>query len=120
MYFAHWTAHSMVLPDQDAAEIYQNTGDIKKDPEQPIPVAKQDTSDPEYPNAKTGTSITGPAQNNLNKTYQAAPITAALRYGHQYEFRVRLRDLSGGGAEHGAVAALESASAKATCRFKRY
>ena len=33
MYFANWTGHSMVLPDNDAAEIYQtNSPDVKADP----------------------------------------------------------------------------------------
>ena len=33
MYFANWTGHSMVLPDQDAADIYQtNSPDVKADP----------------------------------------------------------------------------------------
>src|SRR5581483_10033306 len=75
MYFAHWNGHSMVLPDQDAADIYQTTNpNVKADPETTIPVAEQDPTDPEYPNKKTGTSASGPAKNQLNQMYAAAPI----------------------------------------------
>jgi hypothetical protein len=121
MYFANWTGHSMVLPDRDAAEIYQTTGDVKADPERPIPVAQQDKNDAEYPNAKTGTgAVEGGAPNNLNTIYKPVGITVRLRYGHEYEFRVRLRDLSGGGAKHNEHPAIESPSGKTSCHFKRY
>ena len=70
MYFASWNGHNMVLPDNEAAEIYQTTNpNVKADPETLIPVAKQDPSDPEYPNKMTGTGSSGPAQNQLNKLY---------------------------------------------------
>lgn len=107
MYFANWTGHSMVLPDKDAADIYQtNAPDLKADPENP-------TKD-------TGTGVTGPAQNRLNDVYEPNPINTSLRYGKQYDFRVRLRDLSGGGAEPDATPAVESPSATGRCHFKRY
>ena len=107
MYFANWTGHSMVLPDNDAAEIYQtNSPDVKADPVNPV----QDT----------GTGVTGPAQNRLNDIYASAPIASALRYGKQYDFRVRMRDLSGGGAEPDKSPAVESPSAIGRCPFKRY
>ena len=107
MYFANWTGHSMVLPDKDAADIYQtNAPKLNKDPEDPVTGA--------------GTGVTGPAQNRLNDVYQASPIQTELRYGHQYDFRVRLRDLSGGGPEPGADAAVESKSSVGRCMFKRY
>lgn len=109
IYFANWTGKSMVLPDQDAAEIYQTTSaDVKADPLDPI--------------NNTGTGVSGPAQNQLSKIYSPAALATALRYGKQYQFRVRLRDLSGGGPPLlPSVAPInESASAVATCRFKRY
>ncbi|MGH7800404.1 MAG: hypothetical protein ACREOW_07205 [Thermodesulfobacteriota bacterium] len=123
MYFASWNGHSVVLPDHEAAEIYQTTDPtVKTDPEKTIPIAEQDPADPEYPNKKTGTGATGPAQNQLNKTYQASSITAKLRYGKQYEFRIRLRDLSGGGAPlHPDVKPInETPSSVGKCHFKRY
>ncbi len=98
MYFASWNGHTMVLPDNEAAEIYQTTDPtVKADPETLIPISKQDPSDPEYPNKMTGTGVSGPAQNQLNKLYAAGTLNTTLRYGEQYEFRVRLQDLSGGG-----------------------
>jgi len=100
MYFAHWTGHSMVLPDQDAAEIYHTN-------------AARSTKDP-------GTGVEGSAQNQLNKIYEADGLRTALRYGLEYDFRVRLRDLSGGGPEPGKSPAVESASAIGQCRFRRY
>jgi hypothetical protein len=107
MYFANWTGHSMVLPDKDAADIYQNTSaDVKADPVDPV--------------KDTGTGVTKAVQNRLNDVYAPGAITTALRYGKQYDFRVRLRDLSGGGAEPDETPAVESASAIGRCHFKRY
>jgi hypothetical protein len=98
MYFANWTGHSMVLPDKDAAEIYQTNAAV----------------------ADAGTGVTGPAQNQLNDVYKASAIQTSLRYGNQYDFRVRLRDLSGGGPEPNEKPAVESPSAIGRCKFKRY
>lgn len=107
MYFANWTGHSMVLPDRDAADIFQtNAPDVKPDPEDAV--------------TETGTGVSGPAQNRLNEIYAASAITTLLRYGRQYDFRVRLRDLSGGGPGPDADPAVESPSAIGRCQFKRY
>ena len=69
--------------------------------------------------AGTG-AVEGGAPNNLNTIYRPVGITVRLRYGHEYEFRVRLRDLSGGGAKHNEHPAIESPSGKTSCHFKRY
>jgi len=109
MYFAAWNGHSLVLADTEAAEVYQTTNpDVKADPEDPI--------------NDTGTGVRGPAQNQLNKIYDPGTINTRLRYGKQYEFRVRLRDLSGGGAPLlPEVAPInESPSDVARPHFKRY
>jgi hypothetical protein len=106
MYFASWNGRSMILPDDDASEVYQTTGNVKADP---VNSAKD-----------TGTGVSGPAKNQLNKTYSSGPIATALRYGKQYDFRVRMRDLSGGGAEPEESPAVESPSAIGRCHFKRY
>jgi hypothetical protein len=106
MYFANWTGQSMVLPDKDAADIYQTNADVRADALDP---AKD-----------TGTGVSGPAQNRLNEVYATSAIDTALRYGKQYDFRVRLRDLSGGGAEPDEAPAVESPSAIGRCHFKRY
>ena len=123
MYFANWNGHNVVLPDNDAAEVYQTTNPtVKADPEVLIPVAKQDPSDPEYPNKMTGTGVSGPAQNNLNKTYAPGMIKTTLRYGEQYEFRIRLQDMSGGGPALSPDVKPINASPSdiARARFKRY
>jgi hypothetical protein len=109
MYFASWNGHSMVLPDHEAAEIYQTTDpSVQSDPEDAI--------------NDTGTGVSGPAQNQLNKIYQATPTNSKLRYGRQYEFRMRLRDLSGGGTP--LLPTInpinETPSDKGKCHFKRY
>jgi hypothetical protein len=67
----------------DAAAIYQTTNvDVAADP---VDAAND-----------TGTGVSGPAQNQLNAIYAAGPINTQLRYGHNYEFRVRMQYLSGG------------------------
>lgn len=104
MYFANWTGRSVVLPDSDAAAIYQTTGNVKGDPVDPV--------------KDTGTGVSGGAV--LAKVYKPTPTATKLRYGAQYDFRVRLRDLSGGGAEPGATPKVESPSSIARCHFKRY
>jgi hypothetical protein len=107
MYFANWNGPCMVLPDADAASIYQTTNPAIK-------------SDPEVPGVTGGTKITGPAQNRLNEIYEADPVASPLRYGHRYQFRVRMRDLSGGGAEPDASPFHQSPSNVGRCQFKRY
>ncbi|MCI0524177.1 MAG: hypothetical protein L0Y75_02850 [Acidobacteria bacterium] len=105
MYFANWNGHNMALPDPDAAFVYQTTAnDVQPDPEI----------------GGTGTGAAGPAQNQLNQIYAPDPVNTLLRYGRQYDFRVRMRDLSGGGAALDATPTLESPSSIGRCSFKRY
>ncbi|MGH6690458.1 MAG: hypothetical protein ACREF4_07250, partial [Gammaproteobacteria bacterium] len=109
MYFAGWNGHSLVLPDGDAVEIYQTTHpDVVPDPEDPV--------------NDTGTGVSGPAKNQLNQIYAPGALGTSLRYGHKYEFRIRLRDLSGGGPapapDVNPVHATPSNTGR--CDFKRY
>lgn len=107
MYFANWVGKSMVLPNEDAALIYQTTNaDVLADPEDPL--------------NDTGTGVSGPAQNQLNQIYQAGPVNTELRYGNNYEFRIRMQDLSGGAPPLEAGPKNETASDITSCRFKRY
>ncbi|MCM3872799.1 MAG: hypothetical protein ND895_19130 [Pyrinomonadaceae bacterium] len=100
MYFANWNGHSMVLPDGQAAEIYRNTDkDVEPEP---------------------GTGVTGPVKNKLNDTYNAVGLDVPLRYGSKYDFRVRLRDLSGGGVARNADFVNKTPSNIGKCHFKRY
>jgi hypothetical protein len=107
MYFASWNGHNMVLPDQQASDIYQtNNPNVKPDPE----------------SGGTGTGVTGPAQNQLNQLYNPGKIKTQLLYGQKYEFRIRLQDLSGGGpAIAPTITPLnDTPSNIARCQFKRY
>jgi hypothetical protein len=97
MYFANWDGKSMVLPDDEAAAIYQNQ-DVKANPD---------------------TNVTGGPPANLGKIYDPSPIAAKLEYGNIYEFRVRLGDLSGGGPVSQDPSD-ETPPQVATCHFKRY
>ena len=107
MYFANWNGKSMVIPDQDAIEIYQNDSDVQADP--------QNSN-----NNDSGTGVTGPTQINLNKKYDAFPINSPLRYGNKYEFRVRLSDLTSGGPDIEAKIFNDGLSSTTECHFKRY
>jgi hypothetical protein len=99
MYFANWAGKSMVLHDNDAADIYQNNADVKPDPL---------------------TGVTGGAQNNLNKIYTPLAINTKLLYGHIYEFRIRLGDTSGGGPAATDAPVYDAPSPITTTHFKRY
>jgi hypothetical protein len=97
----------MILPDTDAAAIYQTTHvDVTADPEDPV--------------NDTGTGVTGPAQNQLSQIYDPGTINTELRYGRNYEFRIRMQDLSGGAPPVDGGPVNETASDITTCRFKRY
>jgi hypothetical protein len=97
MYFANWSGKSMVLPDGEAAAIYQNQ-EVK---------------------ASSETNVTGAPPSNLEKTYDSSPISTKLEYGNIYEFRVRLGDLSGGGPVSQDPSD-ETPPQVGTCHFKRY
>ncbi|MEP6468075.1 MAG: hypothetical protein ABJB05_17315, partial [Parafilimonas sp.] len=98
MYFANWAGKSMVLPDDDALDIYQNNKAI----------------------ADPLTNVTGASQNNLNKIYNAKKINTNLLYGNIYEFRIRLSDTSGGGPAATDEPVYDAPSPITTTHFKRY
>jgi hypothetical protein len=122
MYFAYWNGHHMVLPDDDAAAIYKTTNaDVQDNPERDFlddDEVTQVTDNNGNP-GKTGTGVTGPAQNQLNQIY-SGPVNTELRYGNNYEFRVRLQDLSGGVPPVTSNPVNETSSDITSCRFKRY
>lgn len=123
MYFANWSGHSMVLPNEDASTIYQTTNaNVDNDPFG-TPVVDQDGNpvlDENGIQRTTGTGVSGPAQNQLNQMYIAGDITAQLRYGSSYQFRIRMQDLSGGAPSIDQNPINETPSDIATCAFKRY
>jgi hypothetical protein len=108
MYFANWNGHSMVLPDPDAAAIYQTTNALLLQ------------ADPLDASNDTGTGVSGAAENQLNQIYNAGPVTTRLRYGNNYEFRIRMLDLSGGAPDVLRTPVKETPSSTTTRRFKRY
>ena len=59
MYFAAWTGKSMVLPDEEAADIYQHG----------------------TPNREPEINVDGPPQNKLNTLYEPSGLATSLRYG---------------------------------------
>ncbi|MCU7618405.1 hypothetical protein NZ698_14490 [Chryseobacterium sp. PBS4-4] len=81
MYYASWCGNSMVIPDKEAQEVHQLTAD------------------------KLAFDETLGAENALNtvpkRTYnpyqQDSRSIVPLLYGEDYEFRIRLMDISGGG-----------------------
>lgn len=74
-YFAYWIGKSLVLQDEDAIDLYKKQENILE---------------------KDGKVL----QAGKNNMYEAAGLeNVALQYGRNYDFRVRLADLSGGGPE---------------------
>lgn len=115
MYFAGWNGHSMVLPDPDAATVYQTTNpQVDADP------ADNPALDKDGNPVTTGTGVTGGAANNLNNLYNPGQITAQLRYGNTYQFRIRMQDISGGAPGIDQAPINETPSDIATCQFKRF
>ncbi|EEF24351.1 conserved hypothetical protein, partial [Ricinus communis] len=98
MYFATWKGKSMVLPDDEASALYQHDKTV----------------------ARPEINVSGPPANKLNAVYAAAPLATPLRYGHAYQFRVRLADMSGGGPHPGDSPQFDSPSHIAKCRFRRF
>ncbi len=123
MYFAYWNGHHMILPDPDAAAIYQTgNANVLANPERDFlddDDVTQVTDNKGFP-GRTGTGVTGPAQNQLNQIYNPGPVNTQLRYGNNYEFRIRMQDLSGGAPPLTSNPVNETASDIATCRFKRF
>ena len=115
MYFANWTGHSMVLPDADAATVYQTTNpNMDADPD------GQPATDKAGNPVTTGTGVPGAAPNRRNQISRAGNVSAQLRYGRSYEFRVRMQDISGGVPAIDRQPINKSPSDSAFCRFKRY
>src|SRR5262249_39700850 len=68
---------------------------------------------------KEAIGVTGKAENKSGQIYAPVGLNVDLRYGHSYEFRVRLRDLSGAGNPPGA-SFTKTSSNVGSCTFRRY
>ena len=108
MYFANWNGHSMVLPDEEAIKIYQNDQDVKPD---------FNAADPDK---KGKTNVTGAPKNELLRVYEPALLNTRLKYGDEYDFRIRMMDMTHGGPVRGREPFNEAITPNGYCHFKRY
>lgn len=109
MYFGNWNGHSMVLPDEEAIRIYQHNENVQPD-----------TPDPLNPENKGKTNVTGAPQNNLLKIYEPLRLNTKLKYGQEYDFRVRMTDMTHGGPLLTQDPVNDATTPVGYCHFKRY
>ena len=95
MYYTNWIGKSLVLKDSDAVLIYKND------------------------QALAGLDDPTPKQVPAGKAFDEVPVDATLLYGHTYDFRVRLMDISGGGPVDEAPVNIAPAPTSSV-HFKRY
>ncbi len=95
MYYTNWVGKSLVLKDSDAVLIYKND------------------------QALTALDDATPKQVAAAKAFDEVPVDATLLYGHTYDFRVRLMDISGGGPTDEPPVNI-AAAPTSSVHFKRY
>ena len=105
-YFSQWIGNSLVLQDEDAIAIYQ-----------------KDKIDKNHLGA--GNQYDPPAEQPFkaikNNFYKAVGLDQIdLIYGHQYEFRVRMADTTGGGPTIDDEPVYDSVSPVTLCHFVRH
>ena len=101
-YFTQWYGPSLVLPDGRAAEL-DASGALAK------------------PGEYTDANIPPPPKAQIGNLYE--PLLsedAELKYGTDYEFRVRLADLAGGGPRGDEDALNDAPARSASLTFRRY
>lgn len=82
MYFAAWNGKCMVIPDREAQEIHQ----LEK-PRVAVP------------GLGSNNAVNLQPKKNFHPFHQDPEHKVPLRYGHDYEVRIRLMDISGGSPE---------------------
>ena len=97
MYFTSWIGKSMVLKDTDAISIHQND-EARSDPADPTPTKAVDA----------------------NNMFDEVPAATQLRYGHRYQFRMRMMDISGGGPDITEDVYNNAPAPTSEWSFKRY
>lgn len=102
-YFTQWYGQSLVLPDALAPQL-DASGALAD------PGAYHDANIPANPTQKSG----------LYEAMLPDPKVCELKYGKEYEFRVRLADLTGGGPEVKDQELNDAPATSASIRFKRY
>ncbi len=96
-YFAYWTGKSLVLPDDDAIDLYRKEQNDYLD-EKGLPQKVQ-----------------------KNALYEPIGLeTIPLLYGHSYQFRTRFADMSGGGPRSNEEPQYDSEAPVATHHFRRH
>ena len=97
LYYAKWIGRSLAVNDDDALAIYKN-------------------DQPNSPSVNTAPDRTAKPNNSL----VAAALNTQLKYGHTYQFRVRLKDISGGGPDVNDQPLNPAPSPSTSVSFKRY
>ncbi len=95
-YFAYWAGKSLVLQDEDAIDLFRKTENQQKKGVQELKATK-------------------------NTLYDPAGLEAVpLRYGGNYEFRVRLADITGGGPASTENPVYDAAAPTTSWLFRRH
>jgi hypothetical protein len=104
MYYNAWLGRSLVLTDEDAVEIFKHK-DAAANPDPSVPAV----ADSAFRKAK-----------NIQSPYAPAGLeTIRLLYGHEYDFRVRFMDITGGGPLSTDERVLPAQAPAGNCKFKR-
>ncbi len=106
LYFTQWAGKSLALPDVEAQEIYRLAEEIR---------TIDHTGDGVIKPGGAGMPLATTPDNKFE-----AVSTVALIYGQQYEFRVRMGDISGGGPAADDDRLHEAVSQDHVIPFKRY
>lgn len=106
LYFTQWAGKSLALPDTEAQEIYRLAEEIR-------------TIDPLNDGVIEAGGAGEPLATTPEDKYQAV-TPFSLVYGQQYEFRVRMGDISGGGPTASDERLHEAVSQDHVIPFKRY
>ncbi len=100
-YFTQWAGKSLVLADEEAAAIYR----VEEESRQYV----------------DGDGNTRKLQVQLSRQYDPVGLDQVrLLYGRQYQFRVRMGDISGGGPSMNDERIFEAISSDEAVTFKRY
>ena len=105
-YFSQWIGNSLALQDEDAIAIYH------KDQIDKNHLSPKNIYDPQDDL---------PFKAVKNDYYKAVGLeNFSLLYGHSYDFRVRMSDITGGGPVQEDTPQFDSPSPVTTCLFKRH
>ncbi len=105
-YFTQWIGNSLALQDEDAIAIYHKDEIVSN---HLVPKNIYDPADDQ------------PFKATKNTFYKAAGLDKIqLVYGHEYEFRIRMSDITGGGPTVDMEPQYDAPSPITDCLFKRH